>query len=53
MVKPRVSGMEVWFLDVGQGTEFSFVQGRQRVLTDRGSASIKVWGKTDWSRFKE
>lgn len=45
MVKPRVSGMEVWFLDVGQGDGIFFRTGTAAVLTDCGSSQYKSVGK--------
>lgn len=45
MVRPRIRGMEVYFLDVGQGDGIFFRTGTVTALTDCGSSQLKSVGK--------
>lgn len=44
-VRPRVRGLEVYFLDVGQGDGIFFRTGTVTALTDCGSSQLKSVGK--------
>lgn len=44
-VRPRVRGLEVYFLDVGQGDGIFFRTGNVAALTDCGSSQLKSVGK--------